>query len=372
MAQRIAGPGLGLPLPQGYFPHLLASAAQDPSSMLITLSPGDVFVIPAGDFNIQEGSCSFVQWLDPVTGSWRTINPAPDGMKRVFSDGYNYRLANLGGCPVSATVAGGGTSFTQATATITANVGGSTWQPVVGGSLSVVSITNAGASYTMPPMVVIPNPPPGLGVQASGHAVLTNGTVSAITLDNVGAGYLVAPTALTLYPNPTDPNAGLITNATISMGLTNAGLITAAICTNSGASLATLTQLTLTAAGGSGSGATITPNVLQVVTGVTIGTAGTGYSANNEVVSVGGNNVSVAAVANPAFDLTNFRPRSVSLKMAVTGGSFVSVAAIYDNGLFTSIPTPLVINNTGVAPTAAATITFAMGGIVDTVMIQPV
>ena len=379
MGQRIGGVGLTLPIPQNYYPSLLPGNAVDLGTGFITLNPGDVLVIPAGEYTIEEADVSVIQWFDPVMTVWREWNAFRGQAKTIFSDGVNFRLANLTGCPVSATVAGGGSGFTQATAVVTANVGGSTWKAIVGGSLSVVSITNAGANYTMPPIAVIPDGPVGLSVPATANTTITAGTLTSVALVNVGAGYTTAPTPLILVPNPADPNIGTITNATITMGLTNAGKITAALCTNNGNSLATISALTLTASGGAGAGATITPNVLQVVTGMTIGGAGTGISASNEVTSVGGIPVSVSAIGNPVVELglitgtsiASWRPRKASMTMAVAGGSLTSVSAIYDTGMFLSTPTALLVNNTGVAPTAAATVTFTMGGIADTITMTP-
>ena len=177
----------------------------------------------------------------------------------------NFRIANLTACPAAAIIAGGGTGFAQATATITANVGGSTWQAIVGGCLTVSTISAAGANYNIPPLVMIPVPP-NPGVQATAHAILASGTVSSIVLDNVGAGYVSAPIAV-LEPSPFDV-ATNITQATVVFAIdpAKAGKIAAALCTYNGASLATLSALTLTAAGGAGTGATITPLVMQAVT----------------------------------------------------------------------------------------------------------
>ncbi len=368
MAQRIGGQGLTLPPPQNLYPSQLANTPADWSTNEISLAAGDVLTIPPGDWIIESGLYTSLQWNDPVTGIWRSIRPPRAGVKVIFSDGVNYRLANLTGCPVSATVAGGGTGFTQATITVTANVGGSTWQGVVGGSLSVISITNPGANYTMPPLVPIPHAPIGLGVNADATAALASGTVSAVTFGDIGAGYTTAPSPLVLLPNPADPNIGTITAATITIGLTNAGKVTAALCTNNGASLATISALTLTAAGGAGSGATITPNVLQVCTSVSVVAGGLGYVAGTEITSVGGTPVSTAVIANPTVDTSGFLPYPVIAGIGLSGTT-VSSVTIYDKGVFLSTPTAIVINS-GIT-TTVATVSFIMGGTVDTCVLQP-
>lgn len=369
MGQPLGGFGQGLPIPQNLYPSELNNAAQDVSNNKIDLSPGDVFIIPAGTWWIGSGANSFLQYLDPITGIWSGSGSYRGTQVYVKSDGANVRLANLTGCPIGAVVAGGGTGFTQATAAITANIGGSTWQPIVGGSLSVVSVAAAGANYTMPPIVAIPGPPAGAGAQATGYAVLANGTVASVTLSNVGAGYTTTlANAVQLLPNPADPNFGSITQASIAVGLTNAGKITAALCTNNGAALATLSALTLTASGGAGSGATITPAIIQVITNASA-TGGGGYSAANELTTIGGVPASVSAIGNPLVEYTGYRARPAQIQMAQAAGVLTSAATIFDSGMFAGTPTALMLNN-GIT-TTAATIVLTLGGLKDTVTIQP-
>jgi hypothetical protein len=369
MNQPLGGFGQGLPAPQNLFPSELDNSPYDFSTNLLSLPPGDVVFVPAGFYQVGVGEVSFLQFLDPVTNTWRGVSQSRSQIISIRSDGANYRLANLTACPIAAVVANGGTGYTQSTLTITANVGGSTWQGIVGGSLSVVSVVNAGKNYTMPPLVAIPDGPLGLSVPATGAAVLASGTVASVSLINVGAGYVTAPTPLVLLPNPADPNLGSITNATITLGLINAGKITAALCTNNGASLATISALTLTAAGGAGSGATITPVVLQCLTGFSVTAGGGGYGTATELTTIGGQPASVSAIGNPAVELTGYRPRPALAGLAVGSGAVTSITSIFDNGLFVGAPTPLVLGNA--VTTTAATVTLTLGGINDTVLLQP-
>ena len=55
-----------------------------------------------------------------------------------------------------------------------------------------VNVTAGGSGYTSAPTVAFAAPPAG-GVQATGHAVLTNGAVSSVVIDNPGYGYTSAP-----------------------------------------------------------------------------------------------------------------------------------------------------------------------------------
>src|SRR5208337_86148 len=94
----LAGPGQGLPFPQNLYPSELLNAPYDPSSNRQALAPGNSIVLPAGD-------------------------------------GYISRIANLTGCPVSASVTSYGSAYVQSTTSITVAGGTSTWLPIVGGQL---------------------------------------------------------------------------------------------------------------------------------------------------------------------------------------------------------------------------------------------
>ena len=371
--QLISGPGVGLQLPQNLYPSELYNAPYDLSTNYVALNAGDALPIPSGRYMVDVGSYALLQFLDPVTGIWRQESPARTGPQVVYGDGFTRRVANLTGCPVAAVVANGGTSFVQSTAVITATTGGSTWQAIVGGSLSVVSVGAAGANYSEAPLVFIPAPP-SPGIQATGYATLANGTVASVSLTNFGAGYTTAPTAV-LLANPTDVNFGSITQATVVLGVTNAGVITGALCTNPGAPLATLTALTLTASGGSGSGATITPQILQSVKSVSVVAAGAALgtvAAPAKIVSTGGGALSVSAITNPIVELTGFKPRSFDgIGICGSTGTITSVTVL-DGGLFLQAPTAAICPGAGggSAPTLAS-LTFTMGNQIDTVLLQP-
>ena len=93
MTQRIAGPGLGLPLPQNLYPTQLNNAPPDVSTNRIALAPGDTLPIPAGDWFVNLGQYCVFQFLDPVTNIW---NMGPNaawqgGHQFVVSDGFNVR-----------------------------------------------------------------------------------------------------------------------------------------------------------------------------------------------------------------------------------------------------------------------------------------
>jgi len=369
MAQRIGATGVGLPAPQYLYPSELFNAPDDLATNEQVLAPGQALVVPAGDWIISLGKVLVLQFKDPVMGVWRLFNSARTPGERVKSDGQNIRVANLTGCPVAADVTGGGTGFVQASTTVTASAGGSTWSPIVGGSVSIVSIVGTGgANYGIAPIVLIADPP-APGVQANGYATIANGTVSGVTLTNVGAGYTTTP-AITLVPNPSDPNINSITTATVAAGLTNSGKITAVLCTNNGAPLSTLSAITLTASGTGGSGATIAAVVMQTVTGVSVVAGGGGFTGGAEVSTYGGVPATASAIGNPTVELTGYLPRKASVGMAVTGTALVSVSSIYDPGLFVGTPLPLITTQTGL-PTTLASVTLLMGSATDQYTIQP-
>lgn len=381
MANVITAPGIGLSVPSFLYPSEIFGAPIDVPTGRIAFPGGSTMALPTGSnvYAYDLGTFSFFQFFDPVMGVWTAFDTERAGLLQTMSNGQNLRIANLTGCPIAAVVVAGGSGFTQATATVSANVGGSTWQAIVGGQLSIVSVTAPGANYTMPPLVLIPGPPAKAsngvgGVPATALATLTGTTVSGVTLTNLGAGYTVAPTAV-LVPNPADPNIGTITNATVSISLVAAtsGAITAALCTNNGAALATLSALTLTAAGGAGTGATITPQVLRTITATSIVAGGAGFgtaTAFAQIMSTGGFSTPVPASLEPIADLTTLRIRPASGVAITNAGGTITGVTLNDPGLFLSNPTGVVIPG-GTLATTLASITFTTGAGTDIITFQP-
>jgi hypothetical protein len=169
----LSGPGVGLPYPQNLYPSEVGNAPQDASSNRLALSPGDSFVLPAGDWWISLGMYMVIQYLDPVTNVWTTAAGCAwtRGMSFLSADGFTARIANLTGCVVSAAVINGGTGYVQATTTITAIgafiTGGAipTLLPIVGGALAetgtfTIDVPTKGAGYGVAPIIMIPPPPP--------------------------------------------------------------------------------------------------------------------------------------------------------------------------------------------------------------------
>lgn len=370
MANRISGPGVGLPVPQLLYPSNITNGEFNTSTNTISLAPGDYIPIPAGEFLVTMGKYCSIQYLDPVTTAWTLLRSGNNNnsTEYVRSDGFNLRLANLTGCVVAASVTNGGSGWVQATTTVTPSTGNSTWQPLVGGAVNTtVSVTAVGAGYGIAPIVFI-DAPASPGVQATGLANISGGTVTSITIINQGAGYLVAPT-INIVPNPYDPNlaAGSITaQATAVCSLTGAGSITAVVCTNSGAPVATTMSLTVA---GAGSNATVAALFLQSVIGVSITTAGTGYGTFTALTTIGGSQTAASpAWTNPEIQLLGYAPRPATIPVTLSGTGLSTVTTITDGGLFLSTPSPLPLTN-GIITTVTSVV-LTLGSQNDTVRLQ--
>lgn len=258
--QLIAGPGLLLPPPQALYPANLFNSPFTAPCNQVSLGPGKTLTIPAGSWIVMWGAHTVPQWKDPVSGEWKELAAAAaGGSMNIQSDGFNYRIANVTDTAIGGIVTAAGTGYVQASTTVTAGTGNSTWQPIVGGALGTFTVVSGGSGYSMPPTVFIPAPP-SPGVQATATATLSGGAVNAVTIAQAGAGYLVAPPVL-LIPDPTDPGLGSIVNATATVALTGAGTVTALLLVNFGEPLTTAPTLTVN---GVGSSATATTNPATV------------------------------------------------------------------------------------------------------------
>lgn len=382
MPTPLSGPGVGLPFPQNLYPSLLNQAPIDPSSNEVGLAPGEVVVLPAGDWYVGLGLYLVLQYLDPVTNTWTMSTGAAmeRGTQFVKSDGFSCRIANLTGCVVSASVVNGGTAYVQATTTLTVIGAGftgavPTMVPIVGGALKISggTLTANGAGYGIAPIVAIPPPPPAQanangvgGIQAAAIAIIASGTVSSISMINQGAGYPSAPTAV-IIPSPFDPNLSTgITNATVTFTLGSSGVILGALVTNNGSPLpnGSLASVTISV-GGAGSSGSLTANVLQTVVTGSISTISTGFSGVGGIFTAGG--APVAGIGNyPSAENIAFLPRQAD--MTGTLGT-LGLAAIIDGGLFESAPSAALAVGPGATNTVGV-VNLTMGSFYDIAKIQ--
>ena len=271
MAQLIGGSGLTLPPPQALYPPNLLNTPPTAATNNITLAPGQAIPLPAGWNWVTLDAQALIQWLDPVTTTWRgLIGPTAGSPFRTWSDGVNVRIANLNQTPVTATIGAAGSGYPSSGTTVTSSgTGGSQWVAVIGGIVNAtVSITAAGSGYGVAPLVMVPAPP-APGVAATMHAVIASGSVTSIIVDVVGAGYKLAP-PITIVPSPFDTNllaGNPMTNATATATIGGAGTVGAVLCLNSGAPVGSVAP-TLTITGTGGSGATATAVLQSALTSI--------------------------------------------------------------------------------------------------------
>jgi hypothetical protein len=280
----VGGLGLPLPLPSTGGPQLPFNFAANPTSNYIDLVAGAAILVPAGQWMCYLGQYSWLQFLDPISGQWLYLaSGTRTNWVTISSDGANYRIWNPKGFPVSATVTGAGSAYTQAGTTVTASARGSLWHAIIGGAVGAFTVGNdakgnaGGTNFTLPPIIVLSCPPTSLtglpttatamgGIQATATAALSGNAITSVTVDIAGAGYLSAPT-VQVIPNPFDVNIGTITVPTITCVLTGSGTVTAVVMDSPGP--ASGAAPTLTIAGGTGP-ATATANIVATAATDTI------------------------------------------------------------------------------------------------------
>ena len=342
-----------------------------------SIPAGSVEIVPAGQFYITTGPYSQIQALDPISGLWRQLSPFNSAVQFVNSDGVNVRIANLTGTAVGGYVTNVGSGYTSAPV-VTASAGGSAWTAIVGGAINAtVTITTAGAGYNYTPRLVISAPPVG-GIQATATCTISGGAINAVTVVNQGAGYLTAPTiqviadprdALAATPGPTT-TAVLTVNATLA----GAQTITAVVCTNQGTVLTAVPTLTFTGGGGSSAAATVV--MCFAATGFTVGAGGAAYGNAQPfgVITTGGIVAgSAGAVVNPYIANGMFTPRQANMSGVSTSGGAVTATGLVvnDPGLFQAVPSGLVLAGGSGLATTVAQVTITVGGVADTVTLQP-
>ena len=333
-----------------------------------SLAPGETWLIqPAGWYYIKPGLYTCVQQYDPILETWVGIGGggaynAND--KYFWSDGVNYRLANLTGCVVGALLTNHGSGYTSAP-TVSISGQNSIWRAVLGGLINTtIVVTNAGTNYTYPPLIAIAAPPAG-GIQATAYATLTSGQVSGITVVNQGGGYS-SPPAISIINDPREGvnNVPLGYGAAAVCTLTGAGTIAGVVCVDPGSdSLTSVPSLVFS--GGGGSSAAATAIMCWSILSYTP-TAGTGFTGPSLLSGLDAFPTAASAYLNPAIESQWVTTRPASILMPESAGAPTATGAVfYDGGIYTSVPTPLVTTN-GALITETATFAFGMGGQIDT------
>jgi hypothetical protein len=382
MTQSIGVQGIGLAPPSSLTPTQANGQPSLVGSNALSLAGGQAALIPPGLFYIDPGKTSLVQVKDPVTGTWRAINPV-QALQIIESDGVNFRVYNPTGFPVGAVMTNAGTGYTSAP-TVAATPAGASFTAVVGGGVSAVNLTSSatasvttagGVGYNYPPLVNIDKPPAG-GVPATAVCSISGGVIRTVTMLNNGAGYTSAPPVV-IAPHPLDTSGPTFT-ATAVAQLSYVGQVTAVLCTDPGDEVYTAAPA-LTFSGGGGSSAAATAVMAFGVTSITP-TGGSGFGAAGTrigVSSFGGyletftsGKTPVAAAQNPAISTGLFQPRPVDgVTTAATAGLNVVTGAsgIYNAGLAQTVPDIFFQPNGGAAPTLAVVV----GAVNDTVFITP-
>ena len=144
---------------------------------------------------------------------------------------------------------------------------------------------------------------------------------------------------------------------------------------NHGAPLtSSLTGLTLTAAGGAGTGATLAAVVMQCVQSVSVVAGGGGFgnvAAPAGGTTIGGQYAGAASVSpNPMVEMTKFRPRPAQFEFTSSAAGAISAPVLVDPGLFVGTPTAVILSS-GTIPTTLASVALTMGVYQDTVNLQP-
>jgi hypothetical protein len=371
----------------------------------VVLVGGGTYTFPPGNFLVCTGSQTNVQWFDPNEQQWRNVMPTVSDVIDVSSDGCNYRLMNMSGVVVGASITNAGSGGTNgigsaATGVVVSfsnpAVGGAllaaTGYAIVGGSVQAPTINQGGTGFVMPPLVLVDAPPVG-GIQATAVATVSSaGVVTAITMVNVGAGYTASPNFYvipqidtyqgsmiagipagiypppgTVYPTnlpPGSPYEGnksptgcqLTSNALTGSGtLTGIGIIQNGVLYD-GTHIPTITI--------TGCGAAAATAVMSMaLQSVALGAGGSGYTGAAPMWET-----SLGLVLQ-SFNNAITVPRPAR-GVATVGGGAVASFVIEDNGFgFQKVPTVSVINAGGLA-TGQATGTAVVGGVNDTSIVQ--
>jgi len=352
----------------------------NPSSA-VTLQSGQYAVLPGGQYLVQLGKYSALQWYDPISTTWRNFNAITAGSIVPFtSDGYNYRIMNLSGTVVGGVVTTGGTSnaakngiwlagsssTTGATATVAAPANAPTqtaqMNVIVGGAIQqTITVTAGGSGYVIPPIISF-SPPPAGGLLPTAYAVLTAGAVSSVTVVDQGAGYTSAPT-ITVTPVFGDPGVGaVLTPALVTSTTGGYGQAVAVTMSNYGGGYATVPTITCA---GLTSMAVTAVTCLSVITATTV-TAASGGANGSQLTYVAQPTAATlfGSMKNPSYTTNLFSMRN-GLGGYNTSATYAS-QTILDGGLSqldVSNLATFTLASTGTVPAATTFASGASGGV---------
>jgi len=208
-----------------------------------------------------------------------------------------------------------------------------------GGTVTAITRTASGGSYTSIPSVAISAPTTAGGTTATASAALF---IQSVTIAGGGTGYTVGNT-LTVVGG-TSGGAATLTVSTVS-----SGVITGVTVATGGTSYTALPTNPFSVTGGSGSGATFNATAWGVSATITITNAGSGYIEQPTITFSGGGGSGAAAYARvgsgtvfrtlgsnvgfytpggPAFEVGDLGAATVDYASALggTGGAYLGVA----------------------------------------------
>lgn len=341
------------------------------ASIAFDLVGGSTRLIPPGTWLVTPGIYSCVQEYDPVQGQWIAPGGALGYPQYVNSDGVSFRIANLCGTIVGATVTTAGSAYTTAPTVTFTNAASAAATAIVGGAVSTtVTVTNGGSGYLWAPVVFCDSPPIGLGYQATMSCTISAGAVNAVTVNNQGAGYSNVPNIYFLNDQRDTVGIGASAVAT----LTGSGTITQLLITNQGTANSTLQP---TIAFSSGSAAAF-PIMVRSISGITLSNVGSGYSGNVIVQAYGnGYTGSANVLTNPKWTTGLVRTRVATLLAGVDAGTKLTSAgaSLFDGGIFAGSAPVAVIIGTTQGTVATVSITgvagFTWANPTETSIIQP-
>ena len=391
------------------------------ASPAVMLATGQWYDIPPGEYLVMPGQQTQLQYFDANNLQWRNVQP-PQGYEQISSDGTNYRLINLSGVIVGASITNAGsggvngigpvqTGSTVTFAAPTSGLASATAQGycIVGGQVPAPTITQAGSGFLVPPIITC-DPPPQGGVQASFSCTINAaGGINAVTQQNPGAGYTSIPQFYIIpqwqfyagsirYPGDTGtvpgsagpsgvggyppglihpnniwngspyqanlpPSSALSTAALLTgVALTGSGTLTGVVMTYPGNGYSTSTTNPAITFGGTSLGAVAASSVLSACVTTFSGSGGAAYTVGAVWET------SLGLVTPVSGQLTNnvFSPRPGRGIITSAAGA----GSIEDPGFgLQKVPT-VGVANPGLAPTTAATFTITIGGVTDTSMVQ--
>jgi len=191
---------------RGAFPFPPTSPQNMGAPGVVCLASGRTYNIPAGEYSIVPGPQTVLQWWDPLNQLWRSTQAEQGVQTYISSDGTNYRLLNASGIVQGASITNAGSGGTNGIGPVQTGSTVSFGAPasglasdtaagyvVVGGTVPAPTVTQAGSGFLIPPLIVCDPPPPG-GVQATFVCTLTSGGgINTVTQVNAGAGYTSIP-----------------------------------------------------------------------------------------------------------------------------------------------------------------------------------